>query len=151
MARTREWKPFGGIWSGIIAAFVTEPADIKECMVDIIIRHTDELNTADAWYRRAMEYLDELDDATLYNGYAWFLAEERRDAESARPLIEKALAKDSSDGYYLDTYGYVLLLEGRHDEAAGFFEKALATDAFASDERPIIEGHLEQARRGRRN
>ncbi len=145
MALDRTSEPTDGLhW--ILSAFTTKPAEVKKCLADMVFRHMDVLDDRETWYRRASGYLDELDDEVLYNRYAWLLAERQRDAPRARALVEKALAHDATNGYYLDTYGYVLLLEGRHDEAASFFERALNSGAFTVGERRIVRGHLKQAR-----
>lgn len=79
------------------------------------------------------------------NFHAYFLAKEKRNLDHALKLSESALAGNTENAAFLDTYGYILLQMGRVDEALPYLEKAYGKSPF---EEEIIE-HLVDCYRSR--
>jgi tetratricopeptide (TPR) repeat protein len=61
------------------------------------------------------------------NYAAYAMAEGGRDLPKARSYIEKALLQDPTNGYFLDTLGWIQYQEEKYEEAATAFTAALKT------------------------
>jgi tetratricopeptide (TPR) repeat protein len=70
-----------------------------------------------------------------YLGYMW--AEHNVKLDSARTLIELALKEEPDNGAFLDSYAWVLYMQGDYDKAYQYITKAL--DKMGQD--PIIHSH----------
>lgn len=64
------------------------------------------------------------DDAAVNNFYGYLLAEQGKDLEKAEKLIRKALTLEPSNGYYLDSLGWVFYQRGEYAKAIVELEKA---------------------------
>jgi tetratricopeptide (TPR) repeat protein len=75
-----------------------------------------------------MEKLIELNprNADALNYVAYGLADTNKDLARAETLIKQALEVRPSEGYYLDTLGWIQFRAGRLDEAQGNLEKAMS-------------------------
>lgn len=97
-------------------------------------------------YTKAESYLITLmemnpDDPAVCNFYGYVLCELGKDLDRARELVEKALAAEPENGYYLDSLGWIYYQMGDYGRAVLELEKAvqLVTDD------PIILEHLGDA------
>ncbi len=77
-------------------------------------------------------------DALNYIAYA--LAEQGKDLDRADTLIQQALSLRPSEGYYLDTLGYLQWKRGKLQEARETLSRAVST---ASDDGVIVEHYVE--------
>ncbi len=82
-----------------------------------------------------------------YLGYSW--VEKGVNIIEAKEMIRKALDQRQTDGYIVDSLGWVLYRTGEFDEAVGYLERAVQL----RPQDPIINDHLGDAywRVGRRN
>lgn len=74
--------------------------------------------------------------APALNYLGYMLAERGEQLSYAQGLIERALAEDSANGAFLDSYGWVLFKQGRYDQALVQLLKAaeyITTDAVVFD------------------
>lgn len=68
------------------------------------------------------------DNALALNNYAYFLAISGGDLEKAETMIAKAVKAEPENATYLDTYAWVLYLQGRYAEAKVYIDLALQND-----------------------
>lgn len=97
-------------------------------------------------YDSAVPYLESLlearpDDPTTLNFYGYLLAEQGKDLPRAREMVEKALASDPENGYYLDSLGWIYYQMGDYTRAIVELEKA----GGAVKDDPVILEHLGDA------
>lgn len=64
-------------------------------------------------------------DATALNNYAYYLSLRRAKLDSALVMSKKSLDMEPQNSAFLDTYGWILYLQGNYDEAAKYIIKAL--------------------------
>ncbi len=76
------------------------------------------------------------DLAANYLGYMW--ADQNKNLDSAKTLLEFALKNDPNNGAYLDSYGWIFYRKGDYEKAQLYIEKALEQ----MDDDPIIYEHL---------
>ncbi len=79
---------------------------------------------------KASEYYDKeltLDPENLIalNNQAWEYGINQRDLTKAKPYLEKLKTKKMLDPRILDTIGWILAKNGKHDEALGYFRTAI--------------------------
>lgn len=87
---------------------------------------------------RVLEINPRNSDALNFIAYAY--AEEGRDLERAEQLVMKALELKPSDGYYLDTLGFVYFRRGKMQQA----EETLARAVGVTGQDPVIIEHYVQ-------
>jgi tetratricopeptide (TPR) repeat protein len=98
------------------------------------------------YFEEAEGYLDILyemkpEDPTICNFYGYLLAEMGKDLDRAENLILKALEKEPSNGYYIDSLGWVYYQRGEYDRAVAELERAVKL----VQEDPVILEHLGDA------
>lgn len=98
-----------------------------------------EFEAAEDYLIRLMEIAP--DDPAVCNFYGYILAEMGKDLDRARALVEKALAAEPENGYYLDSLGWVYFNMGDYARAVLELEKAV--ERVADD--PVILEHLGDA------
>lgn len=81
-------------------------------------------------------------DPALNNLRAYYYAEQQQKFPEALALIDAALAIVPTCSHYLDTKGYILLKQGKKQEAEALFIKALEGDPHDA----TIKKHLEETR-----
>lgn len=101
---------------------------------------------AEADFLKALELSPEQPLVLNYLGYSW--ADQGINLERAVEMIERAVALRPSDGYIVDSLGWVLFRLGRYEGAVGHLERAVEL----RPEDPVINDHLGDAywRVGRR-
>lgn len=105
------------------------------------------------WEKAEPDFLKALelkpDDPFVLNylGYSW--VEKGVNIPQAKEMIRKALEQRQTDGYIVDSLGWVLYRTGSFEEAVGYLERAVQL----RPQDPIINDHLGDAywRVGRRN
>ena len=80
---------------------------------------------SDSMYELALEVNPV--DALINNNYAYSLSERGIKLDEALRMTELALASDSSNSSYLDTYGWIAYKLGDTDKALDFINKAIKT------------------------
>lgn len=81
-------------------------------------------------------------NAAVLNNYAYFLAEQDREAERAVEMSERAVAAEPGNPTYLDTYAWALYKAGRPAEARRVMQQALSLDRSDSAELQIHYGDI---------
>lgn len=89
-----------------------------------------------AMYRRIL--LLDPDNSLAMNNYAYLLALQGRELDTAKKLAQKAVAVEPDNPVYLDTLGWVLFRQGEYGEAVRYLEKASSL----APEETEIAGHL---------
>jgi tetratricopeptide (TPR) repeat protein len=80
------------------------------------------------------------DHSQALNYLGYLLADRNQRLDYARDLISRALASDSANGAYLDSYGWVMYRLGNFEQAVKYLEKAAATTPDA-----VVYEHLGDA------
>jgi tetratricopeptide (TPR) repeat protein len=81
------------------------------------------------------------EDPTICNFYGYLLAEMGKELNRAENLILKALEKEPSNGYYIDSLGWVYFQRGEYGKAVAKLERAVEL----VQEDPVILEHLGDA------
>ena len=81
---------------------------------------------SDSLYELALQI--DPQNALINNNYAYSLSERNLQIDRAVEMIEIALAADSSNSSYLDTYGWILFRRGEYDKAYYYIKKAIDID-----------------------
>jgi tetratricopeptide (TPR) repeat protein len=99
---------------------------------------------ADVYYRmkdytKAFEIFEQAlvnnsEDLTVLNNYAYYLAEQDLNLRYAEEMSERVVEKERTNTTYLDTYAWVLYKRGKLNEAAKIMERIIS-----SDEKPDAE------------
>lgn len=80
--------------------------------------------------RKAYKAYDEAlkikpDDAFVLNNYAYYLSLENRNLKKAYEMSRKTVEMQPENESYLDTFGWILFLQGKPQEAKPLFKKAM--------------------------
>ena len=73
------------------------------------------------------------DNIGCLNNYAYYLSLKERDLEKAEQMSYKTIKAEPENATYLDTYAWILFLEGRYAEARVYIDQALQHDEEPSD------------------
>jgi tetratricopeptide (TPR) repeat protein len=92
----------------------------------------------DALRRVAPLYRADPEDATLENFYGYLLAEKGDSLDLAERLLTKALAKEPTNGYFLDSLGWIKFKQGAYREALDILLEAV--DRTAGD--AVVWDHI---------
>lgn len=101
------------------------------------------INERQKQYDQAEDYFRKVlavnpDDAPVLNYYGYMLADRGIRLPEATSLIEKAVAKEPSNGAYLDSLGWAYYKQNKLAEAEDYLRKAVARE----NHDPTILGHL---------
>jgi tetratricopeptide (TPR) repeat protein len=64
------------------------------------------------------------DNFYVLNNYAYYLSQRKEQLEKAEKLSKRSLELKPNEGNFMDTYGYVLFLEGKYIQAEEWLKKA---------------------------
>lgn len=78
------------------------------------------------------------DNIGCLNNYAYYLSLEQEKLEEAELMSYKTIKADPKNSTYLDTYAWILFMEGRYAEARVYIEQALQNDSVPE---PVILEH----------
>lgn len=98
--------------------------------------------------RRSYSYYDDAlrydpDNVMVLNNYAYYLSLERRELPKARRMAERvALELEKGNATYLDTYGWILYLQGDYDQAKRIMRQAISLDTRGSSELLVHYGDV---------
>lgn len=73
------------------------------------------------------------DNAGCLNNYAYYLSMENRDLDKAERMSRKAIDIDKDNANNLDTYAWILFLQGRYAEAKIYIDQALSNQGDTID------------------
>ncbi len=73
------------------------------------------------------------DDPGVNNDLGYLYADQGKNLEKARSMIEKAVKAEPKNAAYLDSMGWVLFKLGKHEEAKTYLEKACDTNRGETD------------------
>lgn len=128
-------------YSGALQCFqrmLTLPGLGKERRVEILANigdlchETGNEQECFGYYEKALELNP--DYAPVLNNYAYFLALKPKKLHKALRMSAKTVEAEPDNPTYLDTYGWILFLLGRAEEAKPYFKHALIYGGSQSDE-----------------
>ncbi|MDR1887059.1 MAG: tetratricopeptide repeat protein [Prevotellaceae bacterium] len=90
-----------------------------------------------AYYDKAL--LNNPENAAVLNNYAYYLClNKSKNLDKAYKMSKKAIELESSNSSFLDTFAYILFLQGKYTEAKTMFRQALAA---GGDESAVVLDH----------
>ncbi len=89
----------------------------------LIYSTLDQYDASERIYKSALKIIP--DDAGILNNLAWLLAHDMKKPDQAMPYARKACELAPEKSELLDTYGYVLMLEGKYDEALDVLSRSV--------------------------
>jgi Flp pilus assembly protein TadD len=105
----------------------------------IALERSKEWSRAESDFLKALQFEPEQPFVLNYLGYSW--VEQGRNLAEAEQMIRKAVDLRPSDGYIVDSLGWVLYRLGRYGEAVEALERAVEL----RPEDPVINDHLGDA------
>lgn len=72
------------------------------------------------------------DNLTALNNYAYYLSEQEQDLPRAEQMSFKTIKAEPDNPIYLDTYAWILFMEGKYEEAKVYIDQALENDSTLS-------------------
>lgn len=69
------------------------------------------------------------DNVLCLNNYAYFLSLEERDLHKAEAMAYRVIRSNPDNKTYLDTYAWILFMQGEYEEAQRYMEKVVPTDS----------------------
>jgi tetratricopeptide (TPR) repeat protein len=100
----------------------------------------DDAENAEIHLRKTLEY--DRNDPDVLNFLGYLLAEEDEQLREAEGMIERALANDPDNGFYLDSLGWVYYRQGKAKQAVEYIKRAIRS--MSSDD-AILRDHLGDA------
>lgn len=83
-----------------------------------------------AAYDSCLQYKD--DNLGCLNNYAYYLSEENKDLSKAEQMSYRTVKAEPDNSTYLDTYAWILFMQGRYAEAKIYIDQAIKNDSTAS-------------------
>ena len=99
-----------------------------------------EIEQAYCAYDSCLQYNE--NNVGCMNNYAYFLSLEGRDLEKAEKLSQKTIIAEPNNNTYLDTYAWILFLQGKYPEAKVYIEQLLSNTKEGEDIGAVIYDHL---------
>jgi len=78
------------------------------------------------------------DNIGCLNNYAYYLSEKGRDLQKAEKMSYLTIKAEPNSATYLDTYAWILFMQGRYEEARIYIDQAVKNDA---DHGAVITEH----------
>ncbi len=103
----------------------------------LIYNNLEMMAESDSLYELALQY--DPQNALINNNYAYSLSERDLQLDRSLAMIEIAIAADSSNSSYLDTYGWIFYKLGEYDKAYYYIEKAIEVDG---EDNAVLLEHL---------
>ena len=73
------------------------------------------------------------DNVGTLNNYAYYLSEVNRDLPKAEQMSRKTIDAEPNNSTFLDTYAWILFMEGKYADAKTYIDRAIANDSTLSD------------------
>ena len=87
-------------------------------------------NEAYAAYDSCLQYKD--DNYGCLNNYAYYLSEENRELQKAEQMSYRTVKAEPDNSTFLDTYAWILFMQGRYAEAQIYIDQAIEKDTTQS-------------------
>lgn len=124
----------------MIISYEDDEAAIAENMYQILGDVSHQLGrNADAYAAYDKCLAINPDNAGCLNNYAYYLSEENRDLDKAEAMSLKTVKENPNNPTYLDTYAWILYLQGRYEEANIYIEMAVKNLNPEEDNTVILE------------
>lgn len=104
-------------------------SDFYSLMGDLLYKK-DRKDEAYAAYDSCLQWKD--NNISCLNNYAYYLSLDEREMEKAERMSYRTIKAEPENANYLDTYAWILFLQGRTAEAKIYIEQALKHDEDAS-------------------
>lgn len=104
-------------------------SDFYSLMGDLLYKK-DRKDEAYAAYDSCLQWKD--NNISCLNNYAYYLSLDERELEKAERMSYRTIKAEPENANYLDTYAWILFLQGRTAEAKIYMEQALKHDEDAS-------------------
>ncbi len=115
-----------------------DPANVNVLgQLGLIYNNLEMMAESDSLYELALQY--DPQNALINNNYAYSLSERDLQLDRSLVMIEIAIAADSSNSSYLDTYGWIFYKLGEYDKAYYYIQKAIEVDG---DGNAVLLEHL---------
>jgi tetratricopeptide (TPR) repeat protein len=112
-------------------ALVLDPENVNLLgQLGLIYNNLKQMAESDSLYELALQF--DPQNALINNNYAYSLSERDLQLDRALEMIKIAIAADSSNSSYLDTYGWVFFKIGEYDKAYYYIKKAIDIDGTAN-------------------
>lgn len=79
------------------------------------------------------------DNISCLNNYAYFLSLNGKNLKKAEEMSVKTIQAEPTSATYLDTYAWILFLEGRYEEAKIYIAQAIANDSTDASSADVYE------------
>ncbi len=79
------------------------------------------------------------DNVECLNNYAYYMSEENRELQRAEQMSYKTIKAEPKNSTFLDTYAWILFLQGRYAEAKIYIDQAIANDTDSVQSAVVIE------------
>ena len=83
------------------------------------------------------------DNISCLNNYAYYLSERGERLTQAEEMSYKTIKAEPKNATYLDTYAWILFMEGRYSEAKIYIDQALQ-NLEESENNDVIKEHAEK-------
>jgi len=108
-------------------ALQIDPSNVNVLgQLGLIYNNLEMMAESDSLYELALQI--DPQNALINNNYAYSLSERDLEIERALEMIEIAMAADSSNSSYLDTYGWIFFKLGDYNKAYYYIKKAIDVD-----------------------
>ena len=108
-------------------ALLSDPNNVNVLgQLGLLYNNMEMMTESDSLYELALQIDPE--NALINNNYAYSLSERDLQLDRALSMIEIAIAADSSNSSYLDTYGWIFYKIKEYDKAYYYIKKAIDTD-----------------------
>ena len=74
----------------------------------------------------------------VLNNYAYYLSQEGKKLKKAYAMSKKAIEAEPNNSTYLDTFGWILYLQGKAAEAKSYFKQAML---YGGNDSPVVMDH----------
>lgn len=105
-------------------------ADLYAITGDMLCKR-DDYTEAFAAYDSCLQWKD--NHTECLNNYAYFMSINGGDLTKAEQMSYRTVKAEPSSSTYLDTYAWILFLQGRYAESKMYIDQAVANDSLASD------------------
>ncbi len=82
-------------------------------------------------YDSCLQWKD--DNLGALNNYAYYLSEKGKDLQKAEKMSYRTIKSEPKNSTFLDTYAWILFMQGRYEEANIYIEQAVQNDSTVSD------------------